>query len=137
MASLNKVFLLGRLGRDPELRHTASGKAVVSFSIATDERRPDGNGGWAEFPEWHNCVAWDKTAEAVAKFLGKGSPCFIEGRLQTREYEKDGVKRKATEIVVFNVQFLAFKRDEGAGDARPASTTAARSSDPLDDDIPF
>lgn len=136
MATLNKVFLLGRLGRDPETRHTRAGKAVCNFSLATDERVPDGSGGWTERPEWHNCVAWDKTAEVVAKYLRKGSPCLVEGRLQTREYEKDGIKRKATEIVVFNVQFLGSKKDED-GAARTDERPAAKYEPGPDDDIPF
>ena len=94
--SVNKVILLGNLGRDPELRYTQSGTAVAKFSVATSSRTKDGG----DKTEWHNVVAWDKLAELVNRLVGKGSKVYVEGRLQTREYtDKDGNRRWSTEVV--------------------------------------
>lgn len=101
MGSLNRVQVIGNIGQDLELKHTPSGKAVVNFSVACNEKFKD-----VERTEWVRCTAWDKTAELAAKYLGKGRQVYVEGRLQTREYEKDGVKRTATEVVVSNIVFL-------------------------------
>lgn len=111
MSSLNKVFLLGNLTRDPELRQTANGASVCSFSIAVNEGFGD-----KKKVNFFNVQAWQKTAEACAKYLSKGRPVLVEGRLQNRNYEKDGQKRTITEIVAENVQFLAVTgRPEPAG----------------------
>lgn len=111
MSNLNKVFLLGNLTRDPELRQTANGASVCNFSIAVNEGFGD-----KKKVNFFNVQAWQKTAEACAKYLSKGRPVLVEGRLQNRSYEKDGQKRTITEIVAENVQFLAQAgRPEPAG----------------------
>jgi single-strand DNA-binding protein len=133
MASVNKVILIGNLGRDPELRYTKSGQAVANFTIATNERWTDKEGQQQERTEWHRIVTWAKTAELCAQYLSKGRPAYIEGSLQTREYEdKEGIKRYTTEVVAQRVQFLGGKSD-GAGASGPAP--GANSGPP--DDIPF
>lgn len=102
MASLNRAELIGRLGRDPEMRFTEAGKAVTSFSMAVDRR-----GAAAESTDWFDVVAWEKLAEVCTQYLHKGSLVYVEGRLQTRNWEgDDGVKRYRTELVASNVQFL-------------------------------
>lgn len=109
--SVNKAVILGNLGRDPELRHTQSGKAVVSFSVATSERGKDGN----DRTEWHNVTAWDKLAELVNRLCRKGTKVYVEGRLQTREYtDKAGNQRFSTEIVAREMVFLT-KSETGDG----------------------
>ncbi len=100
MASVNKVILIGNLGADPDKRFTGSGATVTTFNIATTERWNDKQGQKQEDTQWHRIVVWGKQAENCAQYLSKGRPCYIEGRLQTREWEKDGVKRYTTEVVV-------------------------------------
>lgn len=108
MANLNKVFLMGNLTRDPELRHTTQGTAVASFSIAVNRSYKGSDGDWKKEVSFFNIVAWGKAGENCAKYLAKGKPIFVEGRLQNRSYEtNDGQKRTVTEIVADNVQFLA------------------------------
>ena len=118
-ASVNKVFLLGNIGRDPELRRTTSGKAVASFTLATSER---GRGDSGDRTEWHRIVVWDRLAEQCDQYLSKGRQVFIEGRLQTRSWEdRSGAKRQTTEIVANQVQFLGSQRGGGgeSGSFRP------------------
>ncbi len=116
MASVNKAILVGNLGRDPELRYTPNGQAVTNFSLATNESYTDKSGERVERTEWHRIVAWGKTAELCSQYLSKGRPVYIEGRLQTREWEdKEGVKRQTTEIVANTVQFLGGRGEGGAG----------------------
>lgn len=123
MAGVNKVILIGNLGRDPELRYTASGQAVVNFSLATGETYTDKSGERVDKTEWHRIVAWAKTAELCAQYLSKGRTVYIEGRLQTREWEdKEGVKRQTTEINANTVQFLGGPRGDGGG-AAPGETS--------------
>ena len=94
--SVNKVFLLGRLGKDPEVRHTQGGTTVANMRIATNERRPDGNGGWADATEWHSVVAFGKQADLVKQYLTKGREVFIEGSLRTRQWQdQSGQKRQS------------------------------------------
>ncbi len=105
--SFNKVFLLGRLGTAPEMRSTANQISVTTFSLATTESRPGQNGQRQETTEWHRIVVWGRMAEVCNQYLTKGSPVFIEGRLQTRSWDdKNGVKRYTTEIIASNIQFL-------------------------------
>ena len=156
MASINKVILIGNLGQDPELRYTQNGKAVASFSLATTDRFSSRDGDRQERTEWHRIVTWERTAENCARFLSKGRSCFVEGRLQTREWEdKEGVKRRTTEVVAQNVQFLGeprgnagerdqigsqFRDDPAEAPAGPASSgppAAQSGGDPPSDDIPF
>jgi single-strand DNA-binding protein len=97
--SLNKVQLIGNLGKPPEVKYTPSGTAVANFSIATNERFKDKSGEWADKVEWHNIVLWQRLAEIAGEYLKQGSKVYIEGRLQTHSWEKDGVKKYSTEIV--------------------------------------
>lgn len=150
--SVNKVILVGRLGRDPEVRVTGSGQSVASFSVATNEKWTGKNGEPEERTEWHNIVAWGRLAELCKEYLNKGSQVYIEGRLQTREYEdKEKIKRKATEINAREVVFLTG-RGQGKGGAEDTGSGGGERSyagggnrrpvgpaEPAvaDDDIPF
>lgn len=108
--SVNKVVLVGRLGSDPEVRQTNNGMQVANLSLATSTEQKDSNGEKQEATEWHRCVAFDKTAEAIGKIAGKGDMIYIEGRLQTRSYtDKQGVERQQTQIAVANMQMLNKK----------------------------
>jgi single-strand DNA-binding protein len=127
MASLNKILLIGRLAKDPEIRQTTSGKSVCSFSLATDEGFGD-----KKRTEWHNIVLWEKTAEIAEKYLFKGSLVYIEGRLQTRSYEKDGAKIYRTEIIGYKMQMLSPKEGGTQGQA-----TCGDNLPPDEDPIPF
>ena len=121
---LNKVLLMGNLGRDPEVRFTAGGTAVANFSIATNESWKDKNGQQQEKTEWHRIVVWGKLAELCGEYLKKGRQAFIEGRLQTREWtDKEGKKQYSTEIVANNVQFIGGRPD-GAGPSAGAPSAA-------------
>ncbi|MCA9511311.1 MAG: single-stranded DNA-binding protein [Myxococcota bacterium] len=140
MAGVNKVILIGNLGRDPELRYTQSGQAVANFSIATSENWNDKSSGErVERTEWHRIVAWGRTAELAAQYLSKGRTVYVEGRLQTREYEdRDGVKRRVTEVVASNITFLGGRGGEGAaGGGGGSAPESGGGSGPPDDDIPF
>ncbi|MBU0699532.1 MAG: single-stranded DNA-binding protein, partial [Proteobacteria bacterium] len=107
---INKVILVGNLGRDPEVSYTASGVAVAKFSIATSERWTDKESGERkERTEWHRVVAWRRLGEICGEYLSKGRQVYVEGKLQTRSWEKDGVTRYTTEIVASDVQFLGTK----------------------------
>ncbi|MBU2521784.1 MAG: single-stranded DNA-binding protein [Proteobacteria bacterium] len=142
MAGINKVILIGRLGRDPEVRYTPDGAAVANFSIATSEEWKDkATGEKKERTEWHRIVAFRKLGEICGEYLSKGKQVYVEGRLQTRSWEKDGVTRYTTEIVASDVQFLGG-RDSANSDESPLSsqasnTSAPSGSDKIDDDIPF
>lgn len=121
-SSLNKAMIIGNLTRDPELRQTTNGQAVCSFGVATNRNWKDANGEKQEQTEFHNVVAWGRLAEIIAQYLKKGNKIFIEGRLQTRDWEgQDGVKRYRTEIVADNMVML--------GGARGESTSFSSSSD--------
>jgi single-strand DNA-binding protein len=117
--SVNKVILVGRLGRDPETRYTGGGQAVANFSIATDETYKDKNGERQKRTEWHKIVVWGKQAEIAQQYLKKGSLIFIEGRIQSREWQdKEGQKRTSFEIVASNFRMLGGRADgatAGAG----------------------
>jgi single-strand DNA-binding protein len=116
MASLNKVMLIGNLGKDPEVRYTTSGQAVASFSIATSEKFKNRNGEMEERTEWHNVVLWGRQAEIAGEYLAKGRTVFIEGRLQTRKWQdKDGRDRYTTEIVGDRMQMLGGKGEGSSG----------------------
>ena len=151
MAGVNKVILIGNLGRDPELRYTQSGSAVVNFSIATSENWTDKNSGERqERTEWHRIVVWGKTGEMCAKYLAKGRTVYIEGRLQTREWEdKEGIKRRTTEVNAQTVQFLGGPRGSGgpggsggsggSGSPEPegGGGPSGGSGPPPQEDVPF
>ena len=111
MPGINKAILIGNLGRDPEMRYTADGLAVANFTIATSEAWKDKNTGEKkERTEWHRIVAFGKIGEICGEYLSKGRQVYVEGRLQTRSWEKDGVTRYTTEIVASDVQFLGTRR---------------------------
>lgn len=112
MGNLNKVLLIGHLGQDPEKKVTSSGNTVVTISLATTEKFTDRSGNKQEKAEWHRVIFWNKQAELLAQYCKKGSQLYIEGSLQTREYEKDGIKRWTTEINGRSFQFLD-KNDSG------------------------
>lgn len=136
--SLNKVMLIGNLGKDPELRYTTGGVAVASFTIATNESWKDQDGNLQERTEWHNIVAWRKLAEICAEWLKKGKKVYIEGKLQTRNYDdkNTGAKRYVTEIVADNMIMLD-SRGAGEGAATPRETEEAPPAAAKEDDLPF
>ena len=114
--SLNRVILLGRLGRDPEIRTTQSGMVVATLNLATDSRRPDGNNGWKNVTEWHRVVLFGKQGELAQKFLTKGREVLIEGELRTREWQdKQGQKRWTTEVVAQNMRFVGGRGGNTGG----------------------
>jgi single-strand DNA-binding protein len=159
MASVNKVILLGNLGRDPETRYTTGGDAVCNLNIATSETWKDKSGEKQEKTEWHRVVLFGRTAEIAGEYLKKGRSVYIEGRLQTKKYtDKDGVEKYSTEIVGDRMQLIGSAREGGGGDAEfsaPAGGGGRRESgapaggggkpaggakknvDDFDDDIPF
>jgi single-strand DNA-binding protein len=130
MSNVNKVILIGRLGADPELRYTTDGASVATFNVATTETWKDRGGNKQEKTEWHRVVAWRKLGEIAGEYLKKGKLVYIEGRIQSREFEgKDGVKRKVYEIIASNMKMIGggapseggrWKTDEGGGHAAPA-----------------
>jgi single-strand DNA-binding protein len=165
MASVNKVILLGNLGRDPETRYTTGGDAVTNLNIATSEQWKDKSGEKQERTEWHRVVLFGRQAEIAGEYLKKGRSVYIEGRLQTRKYtDKDGVEKYSTEIVADRMQLIGGAREGGGGDdempsggggARPPSRSGSgggaggqrpaagggsggkKPGEDFDDDIPF
>jgi single-strand DNA-binding protein len=116
MASINKVILIGNLGRDPEMRYTQGGTAVCQLSLATTRTYTNKSNDRVEETEWHRVVVWGKQAESCNQYLAKGRQCYIEGRLQTRNYDdKDGNKKYITEIIADVVQFLGGRGEGGGG----------------------
>ena len=114
--SFNRVILLGRLGRDPEVRYAQSGTTVATLNMATDERRPDGNGGWKNETEWHRVVLFGKQADLAKQYLTKGREVLIEGSLRTRQWQdKEGQKRYTTEVVCQNMRFVGGRGGAGGG----------------------
>ena len=136
--SINKVILVGRLGKDPETRFTPSGKAVTNFSMATSESWKDAGGERQEKTEWHKVQIWGPLAEISAKYLSKGKLVYIEGKLQTREWtDKDGQKRYTTEIVASDMRMLGGK-GEGSEHSDSSEHSGSEQSGGYDDDsIPF
>ena len=151
MASVNKVILLGNLGKDPETRYLPSGDAVTNINIATTEKWKDKSGEQQEHTEWHRIAFFGRLAEVAGEYLKKGAPVYIEGRLQTRKWQdKDGQDRYTTEIRADRMQLLGGggKRDDGQDRERTTSTRPAQSQakpaskqpggfDEMEDDIPF
>jgi single-strand DNA-binding protein len=157
MASVNKVILIGNLGRDPETRYTTGGDAVTNLNIATSETWKDKAGEKQEKTEWHTVVLFGRQAEIAGEYLKKGRSVYIEGRLQTRKYtDKEGVEKYSTEVVGDRMQLLGSRdggggggdaemggsppaaRREGAGGAAPRGSPAGKKNvDDFDDDIPF
>ena len=133
MAGINKSIILGRLGRDPETRFTQDGKAICNFSVATSEEWKDKDSGEKkERTEWHRCVAFGRLGEICGEYLKKGSQVYIEGRLQTRPWEKDGVTRYTTEIVVAQMQMLG-----SSSSGQKESAPSASYPEDGDSSIPF
>ncbi len=135
---INKVMLIGRLGRDTETRYTVGGTPVSNFSLATDESYTDKSGQRQKKTEWHNIVVWGKLAENCAKLLSKGSLCYVEGRLQTREWnDRDGNKRRTTEIIISRMRVLTPRNGAAPdveGGTEPPGDTAPEITDA---DVPF
>jgi single-strand DNA-binding protein len=134
---VNKVILVGRLGRDPETRFTGGGTAVANFSIATDEMYKDKHGERQKRTEWHKIIVWSKQAEIAQKYLKKGALIFVEGRIQSREWEKDGEKHRSFEIIANNFRMLEGKKSDGKNgelDLAPETQAAFVAGD---EDIPF
>ncbi len=149
--SVNKVILLGNVGKDPEIRSTAGGAVVANLTLATSDRFQDGQGNWQDRTEWHNLVAFKRLAEIVRDYVKKGSKLYVEGKIQTRSWDdkETGAKRYRTEIVVLELSLLS-SRDEGSNRAAPSSSAAgydqrppvgqddyAQAAEITDDDIPF
>lgn len=152
--SVNKVILIGNLGKDPEIKYTPSGTPVARFTLATNERYKDKGGEWQDRTEWHNIVAWQRLAEIVGEYLKKGSKAYIEGRLQTSSWEdkQSGEKKYRTEIIAQDLVLLSgrgegdaegrFSRGAAAShasmDQRPAhADEVSQSAEITDEDIPF
>ena len=140
---INKAILVGRLGADPEVRYLPDGTMVTNFNMATDEVRKDKNGERVQKTEWHRVVTFGKLAETCGNYLNKGKLVYIEGRIQTRNWEdKEGIKRYTTEIVASDMKFLESK---GQGQGAPRGTSPAQEGAPSyfspdslpDDDVPF
>jgi single-strand DNA-binding protein len=139
--NLNKVFLMGNLTRDPELRHTAQGTSVANFSIAVNRNFRSSDGNFKKEVNFFNIIVWGRAGENCQKYLSKGRPVLVEGRLQNRKYEtQDGQKRQVTEIVADNVQFLGSRSDSQGGDSDSFADDfgSSFSDDGGDDDqVPF
>ena len=139
--SVNKAILIGRLGKDPELRYTPSGKAVTSFPLATTERWTGADGQRNESTTWHNIIAWGKQAELLKEYLSKGREVFIEGRIDNRSYDdKEGNKRYISEVVVQNFSFIGSRGDQDSSPRSESESPPPPASDDLgssDDDLPF
>lgn len=150
--SVNKVILVGRLGKDPETRYMTSGEAVTNATLATSENWKDKNGEKQERTEWHNLVFYRRLAEIAGEYLKKGSQVYIEGKIQTRKWQdKEGKDRYTTEIVVNEMQMLGSKGGAGSFEVvenqaaparsapagKPAAAPAKNNFDNFDDDIPF
>lgn len=126
--SVNKVLLLGNVGKDPEIRSTQGGTMVANFSLATTDRQKDKDGNWQDRTEWHNLVTFGRTSEIVRDYVAKGSKVYVEGRIQSRTWEKDGQKHYRTEVIVNELVLLSGgEKRESMPDSRPVD----------DSDIPF
>jgi single-strand DNA-binding protein len=150
--SVNKVILLGNVGKDPEIRSTGGGTMVANFSLATSDRFQDPQGNWQDRTEWHNLVAFKRLAEIVRDYVKKGSKLYVEGKIQTRSWDdkETGAKKYRTEIIVNDLSLLSG-REDGGGYSRSSSASSnnmdqrqpagiddvAQSAEISDDDIPF
>jgi single-strand DNA-binding protein len=147
MSSLNKIMLIGHLGRDPEIRYTAEQAPVATFSLATSESWTDKNGSRQEHTEWHNIVAWNRLADLAKKFLSKGRQVYVEGRIRSREWnDRDGNKRRTTEVIATQMVLLGSRPqgvEAGVQPMEPSGRAPAESDQPFgdagitDSDIPF
>ena len=141
MAGINKVILIGNLGRDPEVMTFDNGVKKASFSLATTESYKNKEGNRVEQTEWHNIVLWRGLAEVAEKYLQKGSQVYLEGKLKTRSYEQDGVKKYVTEIYGDNMTMLGRREGADNGDyarqAKQVETAQEPETETTDDDLPF
>jgi single-strand DNA-binding protein len=144
MASVNKVIVLGNVGRDPEIRYSQGGEAIANVALATSRKWKNKDGEQQEETEWHRVSLFGRLAEIVSEYVHKGDPLYVEGRLRTRKWtDKDGVERYTTEIVVDQMQLLGSRGDRGGERAPPPARQAPPQSAPqkkqesFDDDIPF
>jgi single-strand DNA-binding protein len=147
MASLNKLLLIGHLGKDPEVRYTQEGAAVASFSLATSENYTDKNGTRQERTEWHSVKAFGKLADICKQYLSKGKQVYIEGRIQTREYtDREGIKRRITEVIANQMIMLGSRSQGQDAGVQPMESVARSVADGdqafgdagiTDSDIPF
>jgi single-strand DNA-binding protein len=155
--SVNKVILLGNVGKDPEIRSTAGGTMVANFTLATSDRQKDAQGNWQDRTEWHNLVAFQRTAEIIRDYVKKGSKLYVEGKIQTRSWDdkESGQKKYRTEIIVNDLSLLSGREDGGSAggysrasgsststasfDQRPPAghDDLAQSAEISDEDIPF
>ncbi len=154
--SVNKVFLLGNVGKDPEIKSTAGGTMVANFTLATSDRQKDAQGNWQDRTEWHNLVAFTRLAEIVRDYVKKGSKLFVEGKIQTRSWDdkESGQKRYRTEIIVNDLSLLSGRDEGGSGGYSRSSSSSssasnfdqrapaghddvAQSAEISDEDIPF
>ena len=143
---MNKVILIGNLGADPEVRYTQSGSAVANFNLATSERWKDKSGNVNESTEWHRIVVWNKLAETVGEYLGKGSKIMVEGKIQTKKWQdQNGNDRYQTDIVASTIEFIEPKRSsqgDNSGGSRGSGSGGYQeppygSHPPIGDDVPF
>ena len=133
--TVNKVMLIGRLGADPQLKYTPSGRANVNFNLATNASWKDQEGNQQDRTDWHRIVAWGKLAEVMGEWLKKGSLIYLEGRLQTRNYDdSNGVKRYITEVVATDLEMLGGKGQGDSSEAEPAESIPDAGPE---DDLPF
>jgi len=138
MRGVNKVILIGNLGKDPELRYLPNGDPVVKFSLATGSRWKDRNGQLQERTDWHNIVAFRRQAEICSEYLKKGSPVYVEGRIQTRSYDdRDGNKRWITEVIAQNVNMLGRKGEPGEEIPEEVDQPVVEEPKTEDEDLPF
>ncbi|MGB8656807.1 MAG: single-stranded DNA-binding protein [Candidatus Zixiibacteriota bacterium] len=138
MRGVNKAILIGNLGKDPELRYLPSGQAVTKFSLATNLKRKDKNGQVQDITDWHNIVTFGRTAEICNQYLKKGSPIFLEGRIQTRSYDdRDGNKKWITEIIAQSVQMLGRKGETEEEAPEEVEEPLVEGSKTEEEDIPF
>jgi len=141
---INKVILVGNLGRDPELTYSTNGMAIAKFSIATTEGRKNADGQWEDVTEWHNVVLFGKTAETAGQYLTKGSQVYVEGRIHTHSYEQEGVKKYRTEILGNTMRLLGRRDDSYRGEAAarepgaaPPPAEPAGPEPEIEEDLPF
>jgi single-strand DNA-binding protein len=147
MSSLNKILLIGHLGKDPEIRYTPDGSPVATFSLATSENWTDKNGSRQEHTEWHNIVAWNRLADLSKRFLAKGRQVYVEGRIRSREWsDREGNKRRTTEVIASQMVLLGSRPQGAETGAQPAEPAARAAAEPdqafgdagiTDNDIPF
>jgi single-strand DNA-binding protein len=148
MSSLNKILLIGNLGKDPEIRYTPDGSPVATFSLATSESWTDKSGSRQEHTEWHTIVAWTRLADLAKRFLSKGRQVYVEGRIRSREWnDRDGNKRRTTEVIATQIVLLGSRSQNAEAGAQPmdsANRSSAPETDPgfgdagiTDSDIPF